>query len=114
MTLTDALAETLRAAAEKAAVAGEDPAKLMEAVHAYAELVVEIDNARLTASTAVRELTEKALLAGVDPMDLYNRPFSGTWVREVFNGLREQGHELEPLPRGRRARPRQIPPAIVI
>jgi hypothetical protein len=110
MTMTDVtacLADELERAKEQASAAGEDPARVLAALDRLAGLLVAIDNARLSASATIQDLTDRALLGQVDLRDLYGRPFSDTWVRGRYAALREAHPELPAPPRG--PRPRRLP-----
>jgi hypothetical protein len=50
--------------------------------------------------STIRTLVEKALLAGINPHDLYDRPYSSAHIREIYNRLRSEGADLPELKRG--------------
>ncbi len=97
--LKAALLEEIRGAQEQADEAGEDQLKLVHALTRMTDLITALDRARYEVGANVKELIVKALKAGVDPRDLYGRPFSNTLVREI---AKEHGVKL-PGP-GRRPR----------
>lgn len=105
--VTACLADELERAKEQATAAGDDPARVLAALDGLAALLVAIDNARLSASTVIADLTDRALVAGVDLRDLYGRPFSDTWVRGRYAELRKAHPDLPAPPRG--PRPRRLP-----
>lgn len=91
----DRIRETLSALTRQAEAAGSDHEKLMEVL----SKTVEVAEGAEGALTLSKRIIEQALLAGVHPRDLYDRPFSGTYVRGVYNELRDQGHDLPELTR---------------
>ncbi len=92
----DRLRETLDELARRAEEAGSDAAKLEQVLAETAEIASTTEDIHALA----RQLIERAILAGVNPRALYDKPFSGTYVRAIYNRLREQGHDLPELNRG--------------
>jgi hypothetical protein len=105
--LTEVLDAAVKAATEQADAAGSDVSKIDPAIDKLAELIVVLDNARLAVAQRHRGLVEAALIAKVDPLTLYGRPFSDQWVRNVKKDLTDKGHKLPASPRG--PRPRRLP-----
>lgn len=101
------LQRELIGATEQAQLAEGEAEKVLAALDRFAALIVAVDNTRLAAASETKKLIEAALRAGVDPRDLYGRPFSNTVVREIAGKL---GIKL-----GKRGpRPRRLPPGYAV
>lgn len=77
-----ALNRELSAAARQADRA-EGSAQILAALDRLSTLITVIDYVRPEASAVTKRVIREALRAGVDPRDLYGRPFSSTVVRQV-------------------------------
>lgn len=83
----DAFSRELRtelvAATEQAQLAGDNLDAIYTALDRLGAMVKALDDVRAAAGEETKELIARALRLGVDPRDLYGRPFSSTIVREV-------------------------------
>jgi cell division protein ZapA (FtsZ GTPase activity inhibitor) len=84
----------------RAQEAGDDPTLVVAALNAAVRWNEDVEELR----DITRLLIEKALLARIPPQDLYGKPYSSAYVREIYNELREKGHDLPQLTRGPRPR----------
>jgi hypothetical protein len=100
--VSELLTAELTGATTQASEAGDDPARVLAALDRFAALIVALDNTRLDASAQTKELIKEALKLGVDPRDLYGRPFSNTIV---LRQAKEAGVDVEK----RGPRPRRMP-----
>lgn len=98
----DQVREVLAELSRRAEQAGSDPEQITQLLDETTEITSTTGGVHDLAKT----LVERAILAGVSPRELYERPFSGTFVRKVYNELRDKGHDLPELtlrgPRRRR------------
>lgn len=90
------LDDVVEAINRKSRDAGSDKEKLLDAISSGAALVTASESVRDT----VRDLMERAFLAGVDPRDLYDRPYTKGYVLAIYNDLRREHPELPQMARG--------------
>lgn len=99
--LEQELAEALQQSRDAPA---QDIAAAFAALDRFGTLITAIDAVRWPAAEETRALIKRLLKLGVDPRDLYNRPFSDTVVREIYT--KELGQKMPK----RGPRPRTTPP----
>lgn len=98
----EALARELSRARQQSRDADpKDVDATLAALDRFAELVNGIDNARWQAAAATHDLIRRALKLGVDPRDIYDRPFSDTIIRRVVKELNMKMPRPGPRPRRR-------------
>lgn len=73
----------LNAAIRQAQGAGSNAEAVLAALDRLTATVRALDEARSLLASETRILIAKALRLGVDPRDLYGRPFSSTIVRDI-------------------------------
>ncbi len=79
---------------------GDDPVRLRVLLDDVTQMLREQEEVK----EKVPELIEKAFLAGIDPRDLYDRPYSMGYVLRLYREARERHPELPELARGPRKR----------
>jgi hypothetical protein len=91
----------LAAATEQAHQAGDDHTEVLAALDRLALMVKALDDTRGAASDESKRLIARALQLGVDPRDLYGRPFSATVVRGIAEQVGIRFERPGPRPRSR-------------
>lgn len=86
--------------------AGNDPEKLKAVIEQGAAVVDAYESVRQD----MRTVMERAFLAGVDPTDLFNKPYTPAYVLRIYNSTRAKHPEAK-LPERKRGRAFSRPPS---